>query len=151
MNELAWRHHFPVISLWEFFRCSRAPNPLESGPIWPKWDSSEILCLSSLPASLNKIWSKTIEKRWRHRFPHWKSMSTFCCHGNQSFDPICPKNLMQPYPYPSDATRKIGPKLANWPQRYSSSNVWTDNGRAGNHLYTISLWFRWDKIGLYLK
>ena len=32
-------------------------------------------------------------KRWRHHFPHFKSMGAFCCHGNQSFDPICPKTL----------------------------------------------------------
>ena len=44
--------------------------------------------MSSLPAR-----SKTTEKRWRHCFPHYKSMGAFCCHGNQSFDPICPKNL----------------------------------------------------------
>ena len=34
---------------------------------------------------------KTTEKRWRHRFPYYKSMGAFCCHGNQSSDPICPK------------------------------------------------------------
>ena len=36
MNELAWRHHFPIISLWEIFRRSRAANSIVSGPIWPK-------------------------------------------------------------------------------------------------------------------
>ena len=56
-------------------------------------NSSEILCLSSLPASTKRIGLKTTEKRWRHRFPHYKSMGAFCCHGNQSFDPICPKTL----------------------------------------------------------
>ena len=35
----------------------------------------------------------TTEKRWRHHFPHYNSMGAFCCHGNQSFDPICPKTL----------------------------------------------------------
>ena len=55
--------------------------------------SSEILCMSSLPASIKRIGSKTTEKRWRHRFPHYKSMGAFCCHRNQSFDPICPKTL----------------------------------------------------------
>ena len=49
--------------------------------------------MSSLPASIKRIWSKTTEKRWRHRFPHYKSMGAFCFHGNQSFDPICPKTL----------------------------------------------------------
>ena len=56
-------------------------------------NSSEILCTSSLPASIKKIGSKTAKKGWRHHFPHWKSMGAFCCHGNQSFDPICPKIL----------------------------------------------------------
>ena len=36
---------------------------------------------------------KTTEKRWRHQFPHYKSKGTFCCHGNQNFDPIYPKTL----------------------------------------------------------
>ena len=36
MNELAWRHHFPIISLWEIFRRSRAANSIVSGPIWPR-------------------------------------------------------------------------------------------------------------------
>ena len=26
-------------------------------------------------------------------FSPYKSMDAFCCHGNQSFDPICPKTL----------------------------------------------------------
>ena len=38
MNELAWRRHFPIISLWELFRCSRAANSVVSGPIWPKFE-----------------------------------------------------------------------------------------------------------------
>ena len=52
--------------------------------------------MSSLPASMKWIRSKATEKRWRHRFPHYKSMGAFCCHGNQSFDPICPKTLCTP-------------------------------------------------------
>ena len=36
---------------------------------------------------------KTTEKRWRRRFPHYKSMGALFCHGNQSFDPICLKIL----------------------------------------------------------
>ena len=57
-------------------------------------NSSEIICMSLLHASIKRIGSKTTEKRWRHHFPHYKSMGAFCCHGNQSgFDPICPKTL----------------------------------------------------------
>ena len=31
-------------------------------------NSSEILCMSSLPASIKRIGSKATEKRWRHHF-----------------------------------------------------------------------------------
>ena len=63
--------------------------------------------MSSLPASIKRIGSKTTEKRWRHHFPHYKSMGAFCCHGNQSFDPICPKTLRFKY-----TTKFSLPKIA---------------------------------------
>ena len=86
-------------------------------------NSSKILCMSSLPASIKRIKSKatvkwwrhhfphhksmgafllpwTPEKRWRQHFPHYKSMGAFCCHRNQSFDPICPKTLCSFPPTP---------------------------------------------------
>ena len=56
--------------------------------------------MSLLPASIKRIGSKTTEKRWRHRFSHYKSVAAFCCHGNQSFDPICPKTLCSLSPTP---------------------------------------------------
>ena len=56
--------------------------------------------MSSLPASIKRIGSKTIKKRWRHHFPHYKSMGAFCCHGKQNFDPICPKLLCSLSPNP---------------------------------------------------
>ena len=37
MNELAWRHHFPNISLWKIFSTSTATNSTVSGPISPKF------------------------------------------------------------------------------------------------------------------
>ena len=37
-NKLAWGHHFPIISLSEFFRRSRAAKSVVSGPIWPKFE-----------------------------------------------------------------------------------------------------------------
>ena len=54
----------------------------------------------SLPASIKKIGSKATEKRWRQHFPHYKSMGAFCCHGHQSFDPICLKKLCSLSPTP---------------------------------------------------
>ena len=47
------------------------------------WNSCEILGMSSLPASLKRIGSKTTKKMWRHHFPHYKSMGAFCCHEHQ--------------------------------------------------------------------
>ena len=46
------------------------------------------------------IWSKATEKRWRHHFPLYKSMGAICCHGHQSFDPICLKTLCSLSPLP---------------------------------------------------
>ena len=59
-----------------------------------------ILCISSLPASIKRIGSKATEKSWRHHFPHYKSMGAFCCHGHQSFYPICLKTLCSLSPPP---------------------------------------------------
>ena len=61
---------------------------------------SEILCMSSLPASIKRIELKATEKKWRHHFPHCKSVGAFCCHGHQCFDPICLKTLCSFYPPP---------------------------------------------------
>ena len=49
--------------------------------------------MSLLPASIKRIGSKATEKRWRQHFPHYKWMGAFCCHGHQSFEPICLKTL----------------------------------------------------------
>ena len=61
-------------SMGNFFRRSRAANSIVSGPVWPYSNSSEILRMSSFPASIRRIGSKATEKRWRHHFPHYKSM-----------------------------------------------------------------------------
>ena len=37
-------------------------------------NTSEISCMSSLPASVKWIGSKATQKWWRHHFPHYKSM-----------------------------------------------------------------------------
>ena len=45
------------------------------------------------------------------QFPHYNSMGAFGCHGNQSFDPICPK-IYAAFMQPSDATCKFD---QDWP------------------------------------
>ena len=93
MNKLAWRYHFPIISLWEIFRRSRAANSIVSGPIWPKVKCLQDFMHVLVTCKYKRIGSKTTEKRWRHRFPYYKSMGAFCCHRIQSFKPVCPKIL----------------------------------------------------------
>ena len=46
-------------------------------------NSSELLCMSSLPASMKRIAWKTVEKKWQNRFYHYNPI---CCHGNQGSD-----------------------------------------------------------------
>ena len=93
MNKLAWRHHFPITGLWEIFLTSRASNSLVSGPIGPKFELVQDFMHVLVTCKYNKDQIKKTKKRWRHHFPNYKSMGAFCCHGNQSFDPICPKSL----------------------------------------------------------
>ena len=100
MNELAWRHHFPIISLWEIFYTSRAANSVVSGPTWPKFELVQDFMHILVTCKYKKDRLKTTEKRWRHHFQYYKSMGSFCCHGNQSFDPICPKILSSLSPTP---------------------------------------------------
>ena len=42
-------------------------------------NSSKLSCMSSLPASINYKWfrTRTAEKKWQHRFSHYKSMEIF--------------------------------------------------------------------------
>ena len=84
------RQHFPIISLWER---SRAANSVVSGPIWAKFEFIRDFMHVLVTSKYKKDRIKTTEKRWRHHFPYNKSMRAFCCHGNQRFDPICPRTL----------------------------------------------------------
>ena len=117
--ETAFSHYK---SMGNFFRRSRVANSVVSSPIWPKFELVRNLCMSSFPASIKRIGSKATEKRWRHPFPHYKSMGAFCYHWHQSFDQICLKTLCSLSPH-NDVTHKIWSRLTNWPQRYSSSKM----------------------------
>ena len=104
-------------------------------------NSSEILCMSSLPANRKRIRSKTTEKRWRHRFPHYNSMGAFCCHGNQSFDPIGPKIWCSLSPIPVMLQIKFD---QDWPTGFRDIQVWKCgrrtmmDGRQTTGILTIS-------------
>ena len=53
-------------------------------------NSSEILWMSSLPASMKKIQSKMKALECSH-FPYYNPMGAIRCHGHQSSNPIWPK------------------------------------------------------------
>ena len=54
-------------------------------------NSSEMLWMFSLPASMKKIRSKMKAIEWSQHFPHYNPMIAISCHGNQSSDSIWPK------------------------------------------------------------
>ena len=51
-------------------------------------NSSEMLWMSSLPASNKKIRSKMKALECSQHFPHYNPMGAIRCHGHQSYDPI---------------------------------------------------------------
>ena len=54
-------------------------------------NSSEMLCMFSLPASMKKIRSNMKALECSQHFSYYKPMEAIRCHGNQSSYPIWPK------------------------------------------------------------
>ena len=54
-------------------------------------NSSEMLWMFLLPASMKKIRSKMKALEWTQHFPHYNPMGAICCHGNQSSNPTWSK------------------------------------------------------------
>ena len=93
------KHHFQHHkSMGVFFRHSGADNSISCadkkgkhgfldtqgqlnlwfrGWIWPISNSSELLYMSSSPASMKRIWSRTAEKKGLNNFSHYKSLGIF--------------------------------------------------------------------------
>ena len=63
-------------------------------------NSSEMLWVFLLPASMKKIRSKMKALEWSQAFSHYNSMGAICCHGNQSSNPIWPKTYCSFSPTP---------------------------------------------------
>ena len=92
MKELEWSQDFSHYKSMGIFQDAQGQLTLqslvESGP---NSNSSEILWLSSLPASMKKILSKMKALEWTQHFPHYNPTGAIRCHGHQSSDPIWPK------------------------------------------------------------
>ena len=63
-------------------------------------NSSEMIWMFSLPASMKKIRSKMKALEWTQHFPNCNPMGAIRCHEHQSSDPIWPKTLCSLSPTP---------------------------------------------------
>ena len=101
-------------------------------------NSSEMLCMFFLPASMKKIRSKMKALECSQHFPHYNSMGAIRCHGHQSSDPIWPKTYCSLSPTPM-LVQIISLRLAHWLRRYSSLKMFTDTQTHRRRLdwYTI--------------
>ena len=81
--------HYKSMGIFPDAQGQLTPQSLvESGP---NSNLSEILWLSSLPASMKKTRSKMKALERTQHFPHYNPMGAIRCHGHQSSDPIWPK------------------------------------------------------------
>ena len=91
-------------------------------------NSSKMLWMFLLPASMKKIQSKMKALEWSQYFPHYNPMGAIRCHGpwTPEFQSDLAQNLMQPFLHPNDGSDKILLRLAHWLRRYSSLKMSTD-------------------------
>ena len=107
--EKKWRHRFSHYKPMEIFSDVQGQLTLQSVVQSGRNSNlSELSCMLFLPASMKRIGRKTAEKKWRHRFLLYNPMGAFCCHGNQSPDPIWPKTLFSQSPTPMMLLIKFG-------------------------------------------
>ena len=99
MKELEWSQdfsHYKSMGIFHIAQGQLTPHSLvRSGRIS---NSSEILWMFSLPASMRKIRSKMKALEWTQNFPHYNPMGAICCHGNQSSNPTWSKTLCNQTP-----------------------------------------------------
>ena len=120
--EKKWRHrfsHYKPMGIFSDVQGQLTPQSVVRAG--RNSNSSELSCMSSLPASMKRIGWKTGEKKWRHRFLHYNPMGAFCCHGNQSSDPIWPKTKCSLSPNPMMLLIKFG---CNQPVGFRDIHVW---------------------------
>ena len=84
-------------------------------------NSSKILLIFSLPASMKKIRSKMKALEWTQHFPHYNPMGAICCHGNQSSNPTRSKTKCNQSPTPMMLQIKFG---YDWPTGCGDIRVW---------------------------
>ena len=92
MKELEWSQDFSHYKFMGIFQDAQGQlTPQSFVKSGPHSNLSEILWLSSLPASMKKIQSKMKALACSHNFPHYNPMRAIRCHGHKSSDPIWSK------------------------------------------------------------
>ena len=124
--EKKWRHRFSHYKAYgDFFRRSRAANPQSVVRAGWNSNSSELSCMSSLPASMKRIgWKNRLEKV-ETPFSPLQPYGSFLLPWKPEFWSDLIQNQMQLFPQPNDASDKIEFWSTHWFQRYSCLKVWT--------------------------
>ena len=93
-------------------------------------NSSEMLWMFSLLASMKKIQSRMKAPECSQHSPHYNPMGAIR-PWTPEFRSDLAQNLMQPFSYPNDGSDKISLRLAHWLRRYSSLKMFTDGQTDG--------------------
>ena len=88
-------------------------------------NSSEMLWMFLLPASMKMIRSKMKALQCSQHFPHYNPFGRYPLPWTLECRFDLDQNLMQPFPNPNDGSDKISLRLAHWLRRYSSLKMFT--------------------------
>ena len=101
MKELEWSQdfsHYKSMGIFQIAQGQLTPQSLVRSDRIS--NSSEILWMFLLPASMKKIRSKMKALEWTQHFHHYNPMGAICCHGNQSSNPTWSKTYCNQSPTP---------------------------------------------------
>ena len=136
--ETTFSHYKPMGN----FRRSRTANSVVSGPYWPKFELVRDCMHVLVTCKYKKDRIKNNREKEEISFSpvlQYKSMGAFCCHGNQSLDPINPKTLSSLSPTQvMHATHKNLIKTGQLASEIFKSECVDDDGWTTDHWYTIS-------------
>ena len=107
MNELAWRHHFPIIGLREMFKTRKAANSVVSDMNWPKFELIRDFMHVFVTCSYKKDRIKNNRAKIETSFSPLYVNGGFLLPWKPEFLSNLPQNHMQPFPHPIDATHNI--------------------------------------------
>ena len=118
MKELECYRDFSHYSLWKFFRLSRAANSAVIGRTWPKFELVRDIMVVFVTCGYEEDPIKSEGARVLTRFSPLRPYGSYLLPWKPEFRSNLAKNLMQPFPHPTDASDKIWLQSTRWMQRY---------------------------------